>query len=859
MISVLLLGLTLMYVAIAVRTLSAPNFPGAQNVWPVVAGFAAVIVCAVAVGLWGSTIVRRWFASAVGVVAAGLLFAIMIGSGSGRSISVIVLLALVGIALGRRLLRWMLPGVPSSLLTGVLLPVALALGVFSLATLVLGLAGVLYAWFVWALIVVLVVLARQDLRVMLGEARAARHHVQATFDTVLASPFGLPLLTLMCGWGVLVLIESVAPEIQYDALNYHLALPHLYVQQAAFTTTPYMAHSWFAQGAEMDFTLALVLGDMTAAKLVSLAFLVLGVLATFVEGRHLFGTRAGVLAAVLFGTTPLIAWGGTTAYVDGVAACYCLLCLITMQRWLASRQSGWLVVAGLLGGCAMSAKLNSALFLVPIGLVFLAAEMRARPTAARLARDTLSFGIALILFGAPWPVLRYLETGNPVFPFMNAIFRSPLWPPVNETFNFGSFGVGTRPADLVQLPWLLTVSSQRFVEAMPPSIVGVLLLAVLLCILRRDLSRRAPLVTWTLVCFSVLWVLSAQYLRYYVPALALDAILVGALLGAPVPPSLRSRLFTRLGGPQLGALLVLVWALASVPSFAASYWMIPERIPFGVAFGRESRSDYLSRVLPAYDALSFINSASKTGDRIFAVGPGEYRLYSDIPMETSNIGTPTLLALIEAHEDDQARLLLEQHGFTFLLLDRANVLPPFIQGMYILQAPFLQRNERLVFARNNFEVYQLRDEALPAGNASSGWTPELLVNSGFEDVGTNPPPGWSGEGSIVSPGHTGQHAAHVAVGQGFAQSLRVSPGAIFRLTESARATEPGSTVRLQINWLDDAGTFLSVSSNVFDATPDWTEHELLATAPDHAGNAVVYIVAQQGSVDVDDCSLVRRL
>src|SRR4051794_25937339 len=73
-------------------------------------------------------------------------------------------------------------------------------------------------------------------------------------------------------------------------------------------------------------------------------------------------------------------------------------------------------------------------------------------------------GMLAGLIGVPWYIRAYVLTGNPVFPFLNGIFRSSQWAPINDNFNFDLFGMGHQPVDFALLPWRLTFQTSHFAE-----------------------------------------------------------------------------------------------------------------------------------------------------------------------------------------------------------------------------------------------------------------------------------------------------------------------------------------------------------------------------------------------------------
>ncbi|MBA2449294.1 MAG: glycosyltransferase family 39 protein, partial [Chloroflexi bacterium] len=357
---------------------------------------------------------------------------------------------------------------------------ALAFGLASHAMLALGLLGLLHAWLVAAVLLGLSALVRGDLLAIGRDGWRGVVGVWSSRATIPEPWFRLPLLALLVAWTVLVLIETLPPEIFYDAANYHLALPDLYAEQHRIVPTPYRIHSYLSLGTEMLYLLALLLGGESAARLTSLAFGILTALGMFAFARQWLSARAGLLAAALFATTPLVAWEASVAFVDLALSAYGFFAVAAAHRWLGDRRPGWLILAGLMAGFALSAKLNALFLLGGLGLALLLVVLADRDRAwpARF-RALLSFGGAALLSGAPWPLFRWVQTGNPVFPFFNHLFQSPLAPAVYDPLNLDEHSIGTSLASLLRLPWAMTFESGAvFNVGQPSGILGLGLLVV---------------------------------------------------------------------------------------------------------------------------------------------------------------------------------------------------------------------------------------------------------------------------------------------------------------------------------------------------------------------------------------------
>src|SRR5262249_1432856 len=130
------------------------------------------------------------------------------------------------------------------------------------------------------------------------------------------------LLLLLAFAFTVNLTWSLAPEVQFDALNYHLSVPRIYLAARGVIDLPYFFHSYFAHLAEMFFAWGMALHSEIVAKLMVAVIGLISACAVYCVGRALFTPRAGLWAAVFFYTTPLTSWLTGTAHTDLVVTVF---------------------------------------------------------------------------------------------------------------------------------------------------------------------------------------------------------------------------------------------------------------------------------------------------------------------------------------------------------------------------------------------------------------------------------------------------------------------------------------------------------------------------------------------------------
>lgn len=848
--------LTTAYALAAGRSLTSAQFLGCAQTLKTVAAGVALAALGVGLAILAPLPVRQ-LATRIALALAGLtLIGMAILSDAAWPLVAIAWLLLLGWAAAGRLIQRVLPH-DGDLAGGeqALLAIAAGLGLASHFGLLLAVTGLVHRWVLVAIMLAGTAVLAGDIWANVRLVGKALGRAEKALSGGTKGWFTLPVGVYLAFFSVLVFVQAIAPEIQYDSLNYHLTVPRIFIEQHRLVAIPWIMQSWFAAGVEMSYLVAMLLAGQTAAKLINLAFLVVtaGLVYTFTR-RHV-SDAAALPAAALFATTPFVAWEGATTYNDLPLAGFCLAAVIAITRWVEDRRTGWLVLAGAFAGFAVSAKLNASLFLAPAAVYVITACVLARGTSWRARTvSIIGFVVPAAATALPWPIVRFIQTGNPVFPFLNGIFKSPLWPTVNERLNFSTFGIGTSLLALVRLPWAMTFDAMKFAEAVPAGVLGAGLLALPLLVFYRRWTKPIMLVTATLGLFAFTWTFTVQYLRYFFPALPLVSILAGGILtslddGSPEWLTRTGVLFTR------G--VTAVWVLAALPLWIAMYWRIPERIPYGVAVGAESRPSYLSRTVASYDAYQKLNASHPaSGVHVVAVGD-EYRFYADGRVD-SLVTSLALRPLMHARTEEEILAIVRREGITHLLVNRA-ALPKGMDSLPLLQQSFLDANTAVEFAGKSVFLYRFLSPAEAASRPAALARTELLVNPGFEDRAAGGLVGWKPFGSPVldatsTQAHTGAACARVGTDAGYYQFLKVTAGTTYVLSHFSRAASPDCAVRGQVNWLDEHGKIKDVTIAVWPCTQGWSQHQVTGTAPAQAVTAAVFANAQGGEAWVDDYS-----
>ena len=333
-------------------------------------------------------------------------------------------------------------------------------------------------------------------------------------------------------------------DANWDLRNYHLYNPYALLNgRIGIDLLPAGIQSTFNPLLDVPYYV-LATGPLAEAPrvLAGLAGLPFGALvfATLRLACWMLGPLAGPgqalpwLATAIAGTAAAT-WSeiGTTFNDIPVAALLLGGFVLAASRPGFSRYFG----AGAMLGAAAALKLTAAVFLpgLVLGLLVLEDGWRARASAAAcLAAGALLAAVAL---GLPWALTLFRLYGSPVFPLMNALFRSDWYPPIDI--------LDTRflPRTLGQALFypFYWITLQDMLVTEPPFRDARLALAML-CIpflavawWRGRLPRRTLAVLVAAAACYAAWLPTFSILRYAIPLEALASLLVVATLRLAFP------------------------------------------------------------------------------------------------------------------------------------------------------------------------------------------------------------------------------------------------------------------------------------------------------------------------------------
>lgn len=375
------------------------------------------------------------------------------------------------------------------------------------------------------------------------------------------------------------------PEASWDLKNYHIYTPFALLHgKASLDLYPASQHTFANPALDLPFYAARaalldrpnVLACVLSLPTVVAAFLAYRICLHLIPAP-VRARRPLALIATLFGATG-VGTLGTLASTDSEAfpSAFTLAGVLCVVGAACGGRGGWARYAagGALCGLAVGLKLTQmcyAVALVASVLLFCAEAWRERLPAAAAVAAGCCAGAAVT--GGPWWVSLYLESGNPIFPFFNDVFRSPLYPPVKLSTEYLKPD-GVLEALFYPFYWAFEVQTQAWESAnreprFAVAYVAVVCAATVALVARRGggafgaggVGRPGAVVLGFFAAAFVVWEAQFSIYRYLFP--------LEMIAGAPTLVALRPWLVRRRPGfvPHAGlaALGGLCWLWTVYP------------------------------------------------------------------------------------------------------------------------------------------------------------------------------------------------------------------------------------------------------------------------------------------------------
>ena len=542
-------------------------------------------------------------------------------------------------------------------------------------------------------------------RVFLEDARSLRSWLLARrdFDFYEWALIGLGAALALIYW-----LNVTTPEIGPDAIGGRAALPMLWARDGVIKPMPEMFLSYMGIGGEILNLVFYPFAGECVAKCSTYLSGVLLVLLIMSAGT----TRnrwAAMTATTLFFTSTLLTWQFVHGFVDLHVAMFSLAAIYCYDRWYNKGSDLWLLVSGILVGTSVSVKLNAGAVLAILGLLTLVGPRSPSLSIKERMKLLVLFSIGAAVTFIP-SVLRSLWlTGNPIFPFANGVFQSPLAELKLKAFLYGS----TVNLSSLLLPFKMILEPMKYAElgTFHPFFLGFSIVALLGLFKTRGEGK----MIWIICCIIWLaWLFTEQNARYAIPALAITAYAMTRMPSNEESP-------IRLPHWAIYTLIIAGFAI-NLARPSGWLWCQEHRGRPGFAHkylrGEETAEEYKVWYLPIFRLAQIVNQTYGSKSIVWEVPVVRDHLSFhgrtiSYPHAAVSVLKPfdSILPLHSLASDrDACQKVLAEQGVTHVVWDENS---PYIyhwpesKWASIFNIDFSERNLKLLAASGTLRLYQV--------------------------------------------------------------------------------------------------------------------------------------------------------
>jgi len=510
------------------------------------------------------------------------------------------------------------------------------------------------------------------------------------------------------------MVLVLTPEVGKDALIYHLGVPKMFLEYHGICLIPGNVFANYPFFGEMLYVWGLAVSGEVAVKGIHfvMALLILFGMWRF-SRRYLPDNRVAPLSLLIFFTIPSVFQNAHMAYCDLTLAFYTFVALYAFINWFNTEEIFWIILCGVFSGIAMSIKFGGLFLPLAGGAGVLWGCRHYRLSNNRALRLFALYSLFTFIAGSPFYLKNWIMTGNPLYPLFYQVLGGRGWSTDQARYYdllISNLGMGRELIDYVLLPWNLSFRA-RMDSPMFDGLIGPVFLLVLPFAIRvRNISLNLKIIWIYCLMAFLFWASSAQQIRYLIPLFPFLALLMG-------------HTFSNYLDRKIIFILLSVF-IASGLAFNG-YHIVHDfkRIkPIGVLIGHEDRHAFLSRLIPSYEMLRFVNSQLPEDSYVFTIYMKHLSylfsrpFYSDSMFESYTI--ETILNSSKTPED--VRLALEKRGVTHILYDINYVLGEMSTLSEDNKALFLEFQKRhLRLVNSEKERYFLYRLAEPEGILAS--------------------------------------------------------------------------------------------------------------------------------------------
>lgn len=532
------------------------------------------------------------------------------------------------------------------------------------------------------------------------------------------------------------ILMNMTPPFCRDGLIHHLAIPKLWLKHGGIYEIPWADFSYYPMNINLLYYACLKFNNDIAPKFIHMLFGMGTGYLVFLYLKKRFDFLWGLLGAVVFISTPIVVWLSTSAYIDLGMAFFTTASVLSLINWRDTgyRKLLWLMISACCMGIAVGSKYNALIAWCILNLIVILIYARDTKQQFSSIKFGLLFFAITALVASPWYVKNFLLTGNPFYPLFNNYIDLFGNQPVQQIIEKHITNRPTR-VGFFQLRHILygesfwetlVIPIRMFFQGDDNSYqyfqgrLNPILILFAPFILLKKTNGKDNLV---LALFSVFYIFVAYFttekqVRYILPVLPLLSIL--AVIGIKnLDNTLKERflfLFSR-QNVYINKILRIIMLYGISALLIPNLFYLKERFeeikPTGYILKKESKDEFLNRLLVHYDAVKYVNANLPEDAVVFTILFGRRGYYFEREYKNDpQFGVGKLGELVKNSSDEvQFDKTVNSIGATHILI-RQDLADQYLGNNFSeIEAKrylkMVQRKWKLLYNQNGFSVWEV--------------------------------------------------------------------------------------------------------------------------------------------------------
>jgi hypothetical protein len=500
------------------------------------------------------------------------------------------------------------------------------------------------------------------------------------------------------------LILSLTPTMSWDATTHHYLVPKMWIEHGKIIPIPEVVFSEYPSNIELIYMIGMQSAGEIGANAIAFVYGFFLVMAIGVFIYRKGNLTACLIAAFVFISLPLLVETFTGGMIDVGFSLFCFMSFWMFVNYRESNQRKFLYLSAVFAGFAFGSKHLAIEFAVAMILAVVISDLIAKKFSfKKITLDSLTYlGIALLL-AAPWYVKSFINTGNPIHPFLPGLFYG--WREVKEPISVHAWShpeYSRGILSLITYPWKITNDFSFldfWVMAMSPLFLGTI---PLWWYYRKRFQQPffSIAIPFVIIFTLIAYRIAPSSTRYMLPLLCVLSVLTGQSLAFLIN-NLKS------SGRAIVIILLIIPFLVSSLTLAKRVWdVLPNRFEGNIS---EYREQVFLAKFPDYAAIKWINENLPEVAEILSTDPKGYFFERKF-----YIGTPGVQsqALPPWSEDDDAKILegWKKLGITHLLFNLSKNVMKNSYFVYTVTKGIEDRGELRMNSQELAELTKLETE-----------------------------------------------------------------------------------------------------------------------------------------------------